>query len=133
MQNGDKLTPSYSCIAIAVSPAGVYPIIPMLTDSNGRLGNYTVALNNGILTVQKATASVALSNLTQIYDGTPKAATATTTPVGLTVAIAYDGNTNAPVAAGGLRSNSRSERHKLPSHSSRRLGDPKSDAVGLMG
>ena len=98
--NGDKITPAYSCSATIASPTGNYSIIPSLSDPDGKLDNYIAALNNGILTVQKATGSVTLTNLTQIYDGTPKAISATTSPTGLTVAIAYDGKTNAPVAAG---------------------------------
>uniref|UniRef100_UPI00292DD1E0 putative Ig domain-containing protein n=1 Tax=Pedobacter nototheniae TaxID=2488994 RepID=UPI00292DD1E0 len=54
-----------------------------------------------VLTVVKGTASIALSNLSQIYDGTTKAATATTTPVGLSgLSITYDGSATVPTAAG---------------------------------
>ena len=45
-------------------------------------------------------AQVYLGNLAQTYDGTPKSATATTDPAGLTVEFTYDGLTNVPVAAG---------------------------------
>lgn len=51
-------------------------------------------------TVTKAPATVLLSNLSFTYDGTSKAAVATTTPVGLTVALTYDGVATAPIAAG---------------------------------
>lgn len=47
-----------------------------------------------------ATAAVALSNLTQAYDGTAKAATATTTPAGLPVKITYNGSTAIPIEPG---------------------------------
>ncbi len=53
-----------------------------------------------LLTVSKALASVALGNLTQDYDGTPKGATATTEPAGLAVEFTYDGEPTAPTAAG---------------------------------
>uniref|UniRef100_UPI002930B7C6 MBG domain-containing protein n=1 Tax=Pedobacter nototheniae TaxID=2488994 RepID=UPI002930B7C6 len=54
-----------------------------------------------VLTVDQAAASIALSNLAQIYDGTAKAATATTTPAGLSgLSITYDGSTTVPTAAG---------------------------------
>ncbi len=51
-------------------------------------------------TVTKATATVTLSGLSQTYDGTPRSATATTTPAGLTVGLTYDGGGTAPVGAG---------------------------------
>jgi len=50
--------------------------------------------------VNKATATVALSNLSQTYDGSAKPATVTTTPAGLTVGITYDGSATAPTAVG---------------------------------
>ncbi len=39
--------------------------------------------------IAKASATVSLSNLSQTYDGTPKSATATTNPAGLSVTITY--------------------------------------------
>ena len=41
-----------------------------------------------------------LDNLSQIYDGTAKSATAITTPPGLQVDLTYDGAANAPTNAG---------------------------------
>lgn len=41
------------------------------------------------LTITQAVASISLGNLIQTYDGTPKYATATTTPEGLKVVISY--------------------------------------------
>jgi hypothetical protein len=54
----------------------------------------------GTLVVAKATAGVALSGLAHVYDGSPKAATATTDPLGLSVAVTYDGSGSAPSAVG---------------------------------
>ena len=52
--------------------------------------------STGTLTVGKATASITLGNLTQIYDGNPKSATATTNPAGLSgVSISYSQNAQA--------------------------------------
>jgi hypothetical protein len=45
-------------------------------------------------------ATVALGGLDALFDGTPKAATATTEPAGLMVALTYDGNTEAPRKSG---------------------------------
>ena len=47
-----------------------------------------------------ASATVTLSNLQQAYDGTPKEATATTDPPGVSVSITYDGSTTPPTDAG---------------------------------
>ncbi len=45
-------------------------------------------------------ASVTLSNLSQVYDGTAKTATVTTAPTGLSVAVTYDASYVAPSNAG---------------------------------
>ncbi|HRT04705.1 MAG TPA: MBG domain-containing protein [Kiritimatiellia bacterium] len=45
-------------------------------------------------------AGVTLGNLLQVYDGTPRAVTVQTDPVGLAVAVTYDGVPEAPVATG---------------------------------
>jgi hypothetical protein len=52
------------------------------------------------LNITKATATITLSTLSQVYDGTPRAVTATTTPAALNVVITYDGNPSAPTNAG---------------------------------
>jgi fibronectin type 3 domain-containing protein len=62
--------------------------------------NYSNANAATAITVNQAMAQVALSNLVQTYDGTPKSATATTTPAGLAVNLTYDGNATAPTNAG---------------------------------
>jgi hypothetical protein len=49
----------------------------------------------------KATATISLSDLTAVYDGSGHAATATTDPSGLsTITITYDGSSTLPVDAG---------------------------------
>jgi hypothetical protein len=80
------------------------------TDSGSYLGKvsahfsgdsgYTSSSGTGNLTISKATASVTLGDLTPTYDGTAKAASATTVPVGLTVALTYDGSAAPPTNAG---------------------------------
>jgi hypothetical protein len=54
------------------------------------------------VTAQKAAAIVALAGLTdQVYNGSPKTVTATTTPANLTgVSVSYDGSATAPTNAG---------------------------------
>ena len=48
----------------------------------------------------QAAATVALTNLSQTYDGTPKSATVTTTPNGLSTSVTYNGSATAPTNAG---------------------------------
>jgi hypothetical protein len=59
---------------------------------------YNPAAGSALLTVERATATVALSDLSQTYDGSVKAATATTTPPNLPVSLSYTRN-GQPVAA----------------------------------
>src|SRR6185503_10097302 len=72
-------------------------------------GTYSVVISNELgstllssasLTVNKAAATVALSNLSQTYNGASHPVTVTTTPPGLTVVVTYGGSTTPPVNAG---------------------------------
>src|SRR5205823_1722306 len=65
----DDITASYSTIASADSPAADYPITIILNDPGDKLGNYTVVLNNGTLTISKAPLTVTANNPSKIYDG----------------------------------------------------------------
>jgi hypothetical protein len=49
--NGDNITETFSCIATSASPVGNYAIVPILNDPNGRLCNYSVTTNAGVLIV----------------------------------------------------------------------------------
>ena len=83
--------------ALAFTGAGTVTIVA------SQAGNETwnAAPNaTNVFAVSKATAGVTLGNLAQTYDGTPKSATATTVPDGLTVEFTYDGSATAPTAAG---------------------------------
>ncbi len=51
---------------------------------------YAPAAGDAALSVAKAAASVTLGDLSQTYDGTSKAASATTSPAGLAVTLSYD-------------------------------------------
>jgi autotransporter-associated beta strand protein len=51
-------------------------------------------------TVSKASATVTLGSLSATYNGSPRAATATTNPAGLTVDFTYNGSATAPTNAG---------------------------------
>jgi len=61
---------------------------------------YTTASKDVTINVNKATAAITLGSLSYTYDGTPKSATASTDPAGLTVGFTYDGSTTAPTNAG---------------------------------
>jgi len=60
VQNGDNITASYSCAAVASSPVGTFPIIPQLTDPGSKLANYSVSSVDGTLTVGSPAAPVLL-------------------------------------------------------------------------
>jgi 6-phosphogluconolactonase (cycloisomerase 2 family) len=67
IKNGDNITATYSTPATATSPAGTYPIIPALVDPTGKLGNYTVTINNGTLTITTAILTVTANNASRFY------------------------------------------------------------------
>src|SRR5204862_181455 len=74
--------------------AGRYDVTAAVTDPD-----YSGSAS-GTLVINKATAAVALGNLTQTYDGSPKAAAATPSVTGLAVDVTYGGSAAAPTNAG---------------------------------
>lgn len=78
LKNGDPITASFTS-ADALSPVGTYAIVPAAVDPAGKLGNYTVALNNGTLTVTPAALSVVAANATRAYGDPNPAFTGTIT------------------------------------------------------
>jgi uncharacterized protein YfiM (DUF2279 family) len=77
---------------VTTSDAAAYSVIV-----GGAIGTVT---NSATLTVTKAVAIVTLGSLNQTYDGSAKAATATTTPTGLAVSFTYNGSATVPISAG---------------------------------
>src|SRR5205085_5425840 len=70
-----------------------------VTASQAGDSNYSAATPvDQSFTINKAAATVSLSNLTHTYDGSAKSATATTNPSGKTVVISYSQNSQ-PVAS----------------------------------
>ena len=61
---------TYSCIAVTNSPPGTYPIVPSLNDPNHRLGNYSLTVTNGTLTVLQAGAVLTWATPSAIPYGT---------------------------------------------------------------
>jgi hypothetical protein len=71
-----------------------------ITASQAGNDNYLAAVDvPRTFTVSKAPATVTLGSLAQVFDTTPKSATATTDPAGLTVEFTYDGSNTAPTNA----------------------------------
>jgi hypothetical protein len=81
---------------VAGENAGTYAI----TQGTLAAANYTITFVPADFTITKDTATVALSNLIQVRDGTPKAVTVTTVPTSLSVDVTYDGLSTVPSAYG---------------------------------
>jgi len=62
--------------------------------------NYSLTQPSATADITVATATVVLGGLSQSYNGGPRAATATTTPSGLSVNFTYDGSSPAPSSVG---------------------------------
>src|SRR5205823_11761271 len=87
---------TYNGSSTAPTDAGSYAVVASLNNPN-----YTASDKTGTLTINKGTATLTLSNLTQGYDGSPKPVTVTTSPAGLSaVSITYNGSSTAPPRIG---------------------------------
>jgi hypothetical protein len=71
-----------------------------LTLSGADALNYTLTQPTATANITVAVPTVALGNLIQIYDGTAKSVTATTTPAGLSVSVTYDVGSAVPIEPG---------------------------------
>src|SRR5579871_2831456 len=67
LKNGDVITANYSTTATQLSPVGTYPITATLVDPNNVLGNYTVTINNGTLTITPAALVITANNAARLY------------------------------------------------------------------
>ncbi len=85
---------TYNGSATAPVNAGTYAVVATVNDANYQ-GSAT-----GTLTITKAAATVALSNLTQVFDGTPRNVTVATNPAGLSYSALYNGSSTVPTAVG---------------------------------
>ncbi|TCS98193.1 MBG domain-containing protein [Pseudofulvimonas gallinarii] len=88
---------SYSQGGVAAVPvdAGSYDVTASLANPNYSLTGSTAA----VMVIAQANASVVLSDLLHVYDGTAKQASVTTVPAGLPVNVTYNGGP-APSAVG---------------------------------
>src|SRR5690606_39355013 len=78
--------------------AGSYTVTATLSNPNYALSGP----NTANLTITQASAQIFVSNLTQIFDGTPKPVLVSTVPASLagSVVVTYDGDAMAPSAVG---------------------------------
>ncbi len=82
IQGSDNITATYASTgAPATAAIGTYPITGTLNDPGNRLGNYTVTLNTGTLTVTERTLVVTPNNASKIYGDVFTAFTGTITGI----------------------------------------------------
>jgi hypothetical protein len=74
--------------------AGSYTVVATPSDP-GYTGSATATM-----VISKAWASIVLTELSAVYDGTPKAVVVTTSPAGIPFALTYAGSTMPPTNAG---------------------------------
>ncbi|MBS0631903.1 MAG: hypothetical protein JSS11_08320 [Verrucomicrobia bacterium] len=85
---------TYNGSSTAPTNIGNYTVVGTINDSN-----YQGAAS-GTLVIDKAAAGVTLGSLSQTYNGSGRAATATTSPAGLTINFTYNGSSTAPTNVG---------------------------------
>ena len=61
LQNGDPITATFTTTATPASPVAAHAITPLVLDPSNRLGNYSVTLANGTLTVTPETTVLSLT------------------------------------------------------------------------
>ena len=99
--NGDILTATgTAAFEDAIVGTGKPVHVTGITLEGTNAGNYSVnTATDTIANITAASATVSLGNLDQIYDGTPKSVSTSTTPGGLTVDVTYNGSATAPTDA----------------------------------
>ena len=65
--NGDGITANFATSATTNSAVGNYAITVGLNDPNGKLGDYVVTTNNGVLTVTNAVLVVSADSTNKVY------------------------------------------------------------------
>jgi len=94
--------PTATIAPVSFASPGSHLFRMILTGKNAAAGNYLLSSDRFSLVSQEgvATAVVTLSNLNQVYDGTPKSVTVATAPSGLATVVTYGGSSTAPAAPG---------------------------------
>jgi len=85
---------TYNGSTTAPTIPGNYAVVATTTDPNH------AGSASGTLVVNKSTAMVTLSNLSQTYTGSAKPVIVTTSPANLTVSVTYNGSATPPVNGG---------------------------------
>jgi hypothetical protein len=80
-QNDDNIGATYATTATVTSPVASYSITPTLVDPSGRLGNYSVLVTNGTLTVTPAALAVTANNASRAYGAANPAFSGTITGI----------------------------------------------------
>jgi len=91
---GVLVTTTYNGNANPPVNVGTYAVVANVSDSN-----YTGSAT-GTLTITKGAATISLSPLLQLYNGTARTVTASTTPGGLSVNLTYNGSAQTPTNLG---------------------------------
>ena len=65
--NHDNVTLTFTCLATPESPVATYDILPLLSDPDGKLANYTVTTTTGTLTITKAPLTVTANDQSRPY------------------------------------------------------------------
>jgi hypothetical protein len=95
LKNADNITATFASAATPATAVGTAAIVPTLVDPGVKLGNYTVVLNNGVLTINPAPLTVSAGNVSRIY-GDPNPAF-----VGTIVGLKNNDNITATVSGTG--------------------------------
>ncbi len=82
------------------SSYGHYQFRSVATDNTGNVEPAPLLADAAVQYAATLPATVTLGDLAQTYDGSPRTATATTSPAGLSVVFTYNGSTTFPVHAG---------------------------------
>ena len=88
MKNGDNITATFTS-ADPSSPVGTYPIVPVLNDPAAKLGNYTVTITGGTLTITPAPLTVTAVGGSRVYGDANPAATITGLKNGDNITVTY--------------------------------------------
>jgi hypothetical protein len=108
VQDGDNINAVYATVADTNSPVGDYLITISLLDPDQKLGNYSIATNNGTLTVSPASLTVAADTQTRPYGAVNPPLTATisgfvngedTNVLGGALVLSCPAQTNSPVGS----------------------------------
>jgi uncharacterized repeat protein (TIGR01451 family) len=67
LKNGDAITATFASTATAASSVGTYTIVPSVSDPTGKLANYNLTVNNGVLTINSATLTITINNASRLF------------------------------------------------------------------